>query len=266
MKAYLKNSFIFLLIFATANIHSLQAALYTPEQQKLLISRLDHLVAYQQHLFKILPAESRLTQSFHRVNLEMVNMPEEESNVLVKIIDNCFILKLFPKIEEFLVSEFLRQGIGKPYLSYLALNEPMEISVVSSDPTKDAHLDQSSSESKVVSVFESSEGIQHFDQQFRTYIYRIAFDRGMMVKRGRYLYVDSDLNGVPDSLYFLNKYCDGKRKYHHYAKLISSGERVIKGTAYYERYRDALFMVMDYIVTNFPFERYEIHEDYAQAL
>ncbi len=266
MKNYLKRSFVSLLIACIASPIFSQAGLYTPEQQKLLITRLNHVISYQQHIFNALPSESRLIQSFHTVDLEMKDMSSHDGALLAKVIDNCFVLKLFPKIEEFLISEFRRKELGKPFITYLPLNDPMEVVVVSGDPTKDAHLDSSSTDSKVVKILETNEGIQHFDQQFRTYVYRIAFDRGLMVRRGSYLYVDSDLNGIPESLYFLGKYRDKNSKYHIYAKTIGNGENIIRGTAYHERYLDALFMVMDYIMKNFPFERYEIHEDYAQAL
>ncbi|MDX9702498.1 MAG: hypothetical protein RBU23_05575 [Candidatus Auribacterota bacterium] len=254
------------LIMCIYAVYPSQGALYSPEQQKLVISRLNSVIAYQQQYFKTLSAEIRSIMSCHAIDNEMMSSSSNQGAILAKVIDNFFILKLFPKVQEFLIVEFNRKDIGKPFVSYVKLNEPFTVEVVSEDPKKDSHLDSKGSDSKVLKVFESGELIQHFDQQFHSYIYRIAYGRGLMVKRGKYLFVDSDLNGVPESLYFLSKYVDARRRIHNCAKLIASGENVIKNTAYHERYLDTLFLVMDYLMNNFPFEQFEVHEDYAQAL
>lgn len=261
-----KEIFFSVLILCIYAVYPSQGALYGPEQQKMIVSRLHNVIDYQLHITNTLPPESRILQSFHRIDDELINTHSKPGSLVAKILDNFFVLNSFPEIEKFMITEFRRKDIGKPFISHIKLNEIFQISVVSDVPKTDQQLDRSSKSSLVSKVLESKEGIRHFDQQFNTYIYRLAYDRGLMVVRGKYIFVDADLNGVPEALYFMGKYQDSRRNFHTYARVVAEGEDVLKNTAYHDRYLDSLYLVMDYILENYPFEQYERQDDYAQAL
>lgn len=248
----MKNLKIILLIVLLTVVSSVDGALYGPEKEKEVLLRLEEMLELQNHLYDTLPEGSSRLKAFHKLDKMMLFSQTERYGVISKMVENNFLLNLYPKIVTFLREDFNVKGWGKPFLSHIKFSEPLEKYIVDEVPTKDAHIDKRSSECVISDVYETLEGIKHFDQLFETFVYRLSSRSGIMVIRGSYVFVDFDLNGIPDEVFFMRNYRDEHKKYWSYMLLLEEGEDALQGTSYQARYVDSLFLVLDYIVDNYP--------------
>jgi len=132
------------------------------------------------------------------------------------------------------------------------LTEPMKNYVVSQRPTSDAELDIRSGSNLIEKVYVANEGVKHFDQQFKTFIYRLSSHSGLMVIRGNYVMLDLNLNGIPDEVYFRGSYKDKRHQYWTYLLPIGTSEDTLAESTYHYRYTDSLYLVLEYIIDHYP--------------
>lgn len=232
---------------------SLYAALYTPEQELDLLDRLKKLILFETKLYSALSPEQKTHLSYNPVTVKMAENTEQKYSLITQVIDNLFELNVMPLIELAIRNDFKEKKWGNPYVSYIKLPNPLNTYAVSDVPTLDEHLHESNSSSLINDTFSVMEGIRHFDQRFETYIYNLINRKGLMVIRGNYAFLDFNLNGIPDSVFFIQKYCDSKRKYWTYLTVIGEGENTLQGGSYQARYLDSLFLVLDYILKHYQF-------------
>jgi hypothetical protein len=239
---------VFLFVFPTIG------ALYTPDKEREITKRLSGLVSLQKQIEQSLQPDNRSRAAFHALEYSDSLNASDQHIFVSKIIDNLFILKMFQPIAEYMRGDFHKKGLGEPFLSYMNLTEPMKNYVVSRKPDADAELDIRNKGNLIEKVYEMNEGVKHFDQQFKTFIYRLSSQSGLMVMRGNYVILDFDLNGIPDEVYFRGSYKDEKRQYWTYLLPIGSGEDTLAGSTYHYRYTDSLYLVLEYILDYYPVE------------
>lgn len=260
-----KHFYLIIVIFGLIAVYSTCGALYGPEKEKELLTRFTKLIEFQNNVVKSLPSNSQKTEIFHKIDVAMCNSQIEKYALAAKLVDNFFILDLYTGIITFMRNDFKKKGWGNPFIEYIMFAGPMKQYVLKGYPSHDYDFDQKDKRNLIVKVFESREGIKHFDQQFKSFIYRLSADKGLMVTRGNYVMIDLNLNGVPDEVYLTGSYQDEKKKYWSYLVLVSSGENVLEGSSYHYRYTDSLFMVLQYILDHYPLDQVPKKEEFVEA-
>ncbi|MCD6459037.1 hypothetical protein J7L67_00025 [bacterium] len=226
-------------------------ALYNPEKEKEMLSKFDKMILFQNKLVSQ-KNNPRVSKRFHPVDVKMISSPREKNQLLAKLIDNFFILNFYKNIVQFMRDDFKNRDLGKPFLSNIKFTRDFKCYVFNEPPEKDSDFNIEN----ITKIYESDSAIKHFDQQFRISFYHLIAGNGIMLVRGKYVFIDSNLNGIPDAIYLMNKYKNSKRDFIPYLSLLAEGEDVLENSAYHSRYIDTMFVVLNYISDNFPFKNF----------
>ncbi len=241
---------VFLLVFVI--VYPTSGALYSPERESELLSRIEKLVDFHNHVIESLPADSIKARTVELIDSAMLHSPSQKYSAIARLVNNMFKLDLYAGIVKFMREDFRRKEWGKPFLTSIKFTVPMKQYVLKDIPSEDANFEPQGSVSLLSKVYEIKQGLKHFDQQFKTFIYRLADKNALMVVRGRYVMIDLDLNGIPDEVYFMRTYISKAKKKLSYLLPVAQGEDVLAETTYQFRYTDSLFLVLEYIIDNFP--------------
>ena len=235
--------------FFYTTVHT--GALYNPEQEKEIFSRFDKMILFQNKLASQKKNQST-TKNIHELNLEMTTSQEYKNSLLVDLIDNFFILDFYENIVQFMRDDFKRKDIGMPYLSQVKFIQPFKCYVFKEEPEKDSdiYIDN------IVKTFESNLAVKHFDQQFRISIYQLLSGKGLMIVRGKYVFIDANLNGIPEEIYLMYKYKNSKRDFIPYLSLLAEGENVLQDSAYHSRFRDTLIVGTELYLRTFSIRKF----------
>lgn len=248
-----RSGLVICMVFTAA--YSCYAALYDFERQKEINIMLGSLISLQNQVIREALPLGVTVSDLHKIEPMDDNINEQKNHQsVVQLVDNLFILNMYDKMVEYMRGSFYEKGMGDPYLSAINLVNPTKYYVLKAQPTNDNDFNPRNPGNLVTNILEFRHGIKHFDQQFQTFIYRIDSPSGLMVVRGNYVIVDFNCNGIPDKVFFIRKYRDELRKFLPYLLLVGEGEDRLAGSSYHARYIDSFYLMLEYIINNFPIE------------
>lgn len=256
--------FLFFIAVLINRAYKAYGGLYDPNKESELLSRLSSLIDLSNNTYQKNVSSAKIYTAYNNITKNMVNSQTDKNPLLAKLVDNLFILKLFPVFDKYLKKDYQRKGWGKPFISYIKFNEAEKKYVITDQSQNPYSFDPLRSSCRVNRVFEIIEGIRHFDQCFETYIYRVSNTKGLMVIRGNYAYVDLNLNGIPDYVYLIysTQYAKNHRSY--FVSIAEKDEN-IENTTMHSRYTDSLCVVLEYILDNFPVDKSNSTIEYSET-
>ncbi len=237
---------IIIIIFLFYVINA-KGGLYGPNKENEVMIRLPSLIDLSNNLNQ----KNQIESEYNTIDKSMIHSQGDKNTLIARLVENLFIVNLFPLVDKYLRNDFQIKGWGKPFLTYIKFNQPEKKYVVQYNLQDPYSFNPDSSKYKINHVFQMKEGIRHFDQFFETYIYRLYNERGLMVIRGNYVFIDSNINGIPDFVYIMYNTKDIKN-YKSCLVLVASGDDKTEHTLMHSRYIDSLYLVLEYILDNYP--------------
>lgn len=213
-----------------------------PQQNNGLVD----VITFQRNLAETMnPLAQQRLSLWPLDNDSLASLPEEA--IKAHLIDNVFELDHYSDIDRYWVASTRRNELGEPFVRYISIPDTLTYYVVSGRPTRDVHLDRRSTGSMVQTVYETKEGVRFHDETSEIFVYRIRHGRGLMMVRGNYVYIDSNVNGIPEEIYMTQRYRNSQRKYIHYMNPLQKGEQALKGSSKQKLYTDALSVLLSYV-------------------
>ena len=218
------------------------------DEHKSGSGRYSSLVAYQQKYI-----DSLSEDQLKRKSLVSIDKTAQQSTELdVHLLYNFFSLDSYQGIEAFFIDSGKKSELGEPLLRYIKYSDSLVYYVLSKRPTSDVHFDSRSNDCLIKQSYKLNDAIRFFDRTSEIFLYRLAGFNGVLLVRGNYVYLDENLNGVPESIYMIQRYKTANRKALFYLLPVQQGEKTIKGSSKAKLFTDALATVLDIIQTQYP--------------
>ncbi|MDX9703510.1 MAG: hypothetical protein RBU23_10765 [Candidatus Auribacterota bacterium] len=213
------------------------------------------IISYQQKHIELLTPDQRQRISVLYLGDSDAGSQQPEYAVRVGLISNFFALESYPEMESFFLKADKRGDFGEPLIRHIKYHDPLLYYVMSKKPSVDANFDMRANGSLVENVYEIEEGIRFFDKTSEIFIYRLARRKGLLVVRGTYVYLDEDVNGIPESIYMLQRYKNAKRKQLNYLQAVQKGETAIHGSSKEKFFSDSIATALNIIKTQYIAEQ-----------
>ncbi len=204
------------------------------------------LVVYQQNRISNLTDEQR-----ERTSLVSIDENLQTDELSVHLLYNCFTLECYYEMTSFFIDSGKKSELGEPLLRYINHSDSLTYYVLSNRPTNDAQFDRRANGCLIKKTYSMYDAIRFFDRTSEIFLYRLADSNGLLLVRGSYVYVDENLNGIPEAIYMAQRYKTSDRKNFNYLLPVQRGEKTINGSSKAKLFTDSLDTIMDIIQTQY---------------